>query len=298
MAVNENSKILQKSKYLSLIGLEIEKSSAKEVGALSFHPQAFIRTILPHSKQKGNTYKVKYKDYELFISSSESIPYGNIPRLLLNFVATEALRTNSREIDIGENLSQFMKKINLSTDGKTMKRFKNQADALFSANISLKIKRANGDTKLNLNIASVYDTWWTATKNKSKQSNLFPSRLILSQEFFELIREKNTPTDTRALAALKSSSLALDLYIFLTYRYFYLDKRVFIDWKSLMDQFGRGYENNKSGRQGFKKNVKTAMTKIKAVYKTANFNIEKDGLVLFPSPTHIPKKDTKYISKK
>ena len=36
------------------------------------------------------------------------LPYGNIPRLLLAWVCTEAVRTQSRELVLGASLSAFM----------------------------------------------------------------------------------------------------------------------------------------------------------------------------------------------
>ena len=46
------------------------------------------------------------------------LPYGTIPRLLLAWVSTEAVRTQSRELILGRSLSEFMRKLNIySTSG-------------------------------------------------------------------------------------------------------------------------------------------------------------------------------------
>ena len=36
-------------------------------------------------------------------------PYGNLPRLLMAWVCTEAVRTQSRELVLGRSLSEFMR---------------------------------------------------------------------------------------------------------------------------------------------------------------------------------------------
>ena len=36
------------------------------------------------------------------------LPYGNFPRLILAWVCTEAVRTQSRELVLGRSLSEFM----------------------------------------------------------------------------------------------------------------------------------------------------------------------------------------------
>ena len=37
------------------------------------------------------------------------LPYGNLPRLLLAWVSTEAVRTQSRELVLGRSLAEFMR---------------------------------------------------------------------------------------------------------------------------------------------------------------------------------------------
>ena len=39
----------------------------------------------------------------------QKLPFGNIPRLLLAWVCTEAVRTRSRELVLGKSLSEFMR---------------------------------------------------------------------------------------------------------------------------------------------------------------------------------------------
>ena len=42
------------------------------------------------------------------------LPYGNLPRLLLAWVCTEAVKTQSRELVLGRSLSGFMRKLGLA----------------------------------------------------------------------------------------------------------------------------------------------------------------------------------------
>ena len=43
----------------------------------------------------------------------QKLPFGNIPRLLLAWVSTEAVRTQSRVLVLGASLSEFMRKVGL-----------------------------------------------------------------------------------------------------------------------------------------------------------------------------------------
>ena len=45
------------------------------------------------------------------------LPYGIMPRLLLAWVCTEAVRTQSRELVLGRSLSEFMRSVGVYDDG-------------------------------------------------------------------------------------------------------------------------------------------------------------------------------------
>ena len=53
----------------------------------------------------------------LFASEKTKLPYGNLPRLLLAWVSTEAVRTQSRELVLGRSLAEFMRSVGINDDG-------------------------------------------------------------------------------------------------------------------------------------------------------------------------------------
>ena len=57
--------------------------------------------------------------YTLVMTSGfdNKLPYGNLPRLLLAWVSTEAVRTQSRELVLGRSLSEFMGKLGMDSVG-------------------------------------------------------------------------------------------------------------------------------------------------------------------------------------
>ena len=64
-------------------------------------------------------------------SGTAKLPFGHLPRLLLAWVTTEAVRTQSRVLVLGDSLSEFMRKLDIySTDGKAHKRLRNQMERL------------------------------------------------------------------------------------------------------------------------------------------------------------------------
>ena len=67
-------------------------------------------------------YKRVNGPYKLIMiaGGDNKLPYGNLPRLLLAWVSTEAVRTGSRVLILGDSLSEFMRTLGVySSDGKT-----------------------------------------------------------------------------------------------------------------------------------------------------------------------------------
>ena len=44
------------------------------------------------------------------------LPFGNLPRLLMAWLSTEAVRTQSRELVLGRSLSEFMRSLGINSD--------------------------------------------------------------------------------------------------------------------------------------------------------------------------------------
>jgi hypothetical protein len=112
---------------------------------------------------------------------------------------------------------------------------------------------------------------------------------ILTQKFFEQLIEAPVPLDLRAIKALKRSALSLDLYAWGTRRVSYLKRPLRISWASFQSSFGAGYAETPQGRSRFRGNAIEALHRVKAVYPQLRIEIRRDGVLLYPSMTHIPK---------
>ena len=69
------------------------------------------------------------------------LPYGTLPRLLLAWVCTEAVRTGRRELVLGRSLAEFMQQLGITNDSGGRRgdrtRLQNQMRRLFAAQVSL-----------------------------------------------------------------------------------------------------------------------------------------------------------------
>ena len=85
------------------------------------------------------------------------LPFGNLPRLLLAWVSTEAVRTQSRELVLGRSLSEFMRALGLepvgggATGART--RLRNQMRRLFNAHVQLVYADEQGEARVSSSVA-------------------------------------------------------------------------------------------------------------------------------------------------
>jgi hypothetical protein len=137
---------------------------------------------------------------------------------------------------------------------------------------------------LDMQVAPEGEYWWDV--KRPEQAALWGSWIELGEKFFNAVVAAPVPADMRALRALKQSPLALDLYVWATYRVFRVNRMgaVFISWSSLQEQMGTEY-----GRLGnFVQKAKGAFRKIRAVYPGLNLRYRRGGLMLSPSRTAVP----------
>ena len=79
---------------------------------LGFMARLLALCSLPRTNPGNRTqYKRVNGPYTLYMNTTadNKLPYGNLPRLILAWVCSEAVRTQSRELVLGKSLSGFMR---------------------------------------------------------------------------------------------------------------------------------------------------------------------------------------------
>jgi hypothetical protein len=195
------------------------------------------------------------------------LPYGTRPRLVMVHLSTEAVRTRSREIEIGESIRDFMKTLGIDTGGREYGRFKRQMEALAACRMILGMSTATRDITINTQPIKRFEAWLHPT---GEQRVMWPGVLELSQEFFETLINHAVPLDKRALGALQHSALCLDIYSWLAHRLHRIRGRVGVklSWDNLRSQFGQEYKNQKD----FKREFRNALYQVMAVYPQAKID--------------------------
>ena len=269
--------------------LAIEDEQAQEAGALGFMARAMVQATLPHRAVDGTYFERKNGAFTLSLLASPKIglPYGSIPRLLLAWVTTEAVKTKSRELELGDSMSAFMAELGLKPTGGangSITRLKNQTRRLFSATVAASYEDGEQIADMGYRLADKSVLWWHS--KDPEQAGLWKSTVTLSEHFFNEVIDRPVPIDMRAIKALKQSPMALDIYTWLTYRASYLKRPTVIPWASLALQFGSDYSRLRDFKHAFIDELK----KVVLVYGQVQVEVMEDGLVVKPSLTHISKK--------
>ena len=269
----------------------IEAEAARRAGALGFMARALVLTTMPHRAVQGNEFTRTNGAFTLSMlaPSKVGLPYGTIPRLLTAWLTTEAVRTKERQLPLGDSLSDFMRQLEMvPTGGRwgSITRLRDQTRRLFTTSVSCFYEEEGFEGEAGFRLADEHVLWWDP--KSPNQTNLFESFVTLSEPFFEELIQHPVPVDKRALKALRKSPLALDIYCWLTYRMSYLNKPTEIMWPALQVQFGSDYATDSVGVRNFKKAFLKRLTAVCLVYPEADVEDGTYGLILHPSPTHIP----------
>lgn len=278
------------SEYIS-----IEAQEAKEVGKLGYMARALVQATMPHKKlETGEIWGRRNGNFSILMQPGYTmkednkihcigLPYGTKPRLLMAFLCSEAVKNRSQEILLGNSLTEFMDHLKLiPTGGRwgTIPMLKEQMKRLFSATISFQYEDKKVEMSGGFRIASQAILFWDP--KLPDHSTLWGSKVILTDEFYREIIEHPVPIDMRAFLALKTSSMAIDIYCWLTYRMSYLSKPTQIPWVLLANQFGSDYTELRD----FKKNFLKQLKKVLIIYN-AKIDQYDHGLILKPTKTHV-----------
>ncbi len=278
--------------------MAIESEDAKQAGALGFMTRALAIATMPHRDPGTDVFQRTNGDFTLrmLAGSPEGLPFGSLPRMLVSWVSTECVRTQSPQLYLGDSLSEYMKELDLARTGGVrgnITRLGNQMSRLFGTMISANFSDEQNGLKKRFALRNVLmfddvDVWWE-TKTPDGEGR-WVGTLNVSKHFFEESRSAPIPIDLRVYRVLRNSPLALDIYTWLTYRFSYLSKPSgLIRWEALSNQFGSGYAADEQGLRNFKKAFLRELKRVLVIYTEARVRIVDDGIYLLPSPPHVKK---------
>lgn len=263
---------------------------ADERDTVGFLFSGWCQTALPHSRLKDDqVWLLKTNYVSLMVEPGNievdgqavkvGVPFGSRARLILLYLQTEAIRTQSREIELGRSLRVWLGKLGVPIGGKSIKDVRDQCLRLSRCRMSFQIQQNDKTGFINQNLVD------TAMFSNDSDGTLLET-VQLSERFFSELQRHPVPVNESAIRALSNNSMALDIYCWLAYRLRSLKEPTTITWAGLMPQFGAAWRDKKEFRRRFIENLNLAL----AVYPEARVEVIRGGLKMLRSCPSVPSK--------
>jgi len=277
-------------------GVTIDEQAAVLAGEIAGDPQ-FLHAVLcqlglPRNPTPSRTFErtsgraslrlLAGSVYDGLKWVDQPLPSGTRPRLVLIDLCSEAVRTRSPDVDIGNSVREFLRRLGIDAGGENMRHFRKQMLALSACHMTLAMPTPKGAAQIDAKPIDAFQAWHT---DESGQQALWPGRIRLTEKFFGSLVEHAVPLDCEAIARLQNSALALDVYSWLVHRLPRVRENngIALSWDALQGQFGQEYKD----RKNFKREFMGAVRKAADAYKDARIEAVSGGLKLLPSPPSV-----------
>lgn len=211
------------------------------------------------------------------------LPYGSIPRIIICYLSTEAKVTGERTVAIGRTIYDFVKKIGYTPSyiaNGTNEQVLEQLEKLYRTEFShdySESRHLEDGTKETFRHQKSFKIFDEKLSFESVKDNIVQQQMTsvtLSETFFNEIQTHSVPLRLEILKSLKRSPLALDLYVFISYRS-NTGRVIGIKLNDLMNQFAIDYE-----KWRFKQRLTTALKLVKAKWPECNALIKEHTLII------------------
>ena len=286
----------------SLVDLAAEILAA-ETNDFAATYAGFCLTSLPHRDPGVRIWERKNGRCSLLVEAGRiseggrwlecGLPFGSKARLILLYMQTMAIRDQSRFIELGGSLHEWMKRLGVPVGGKSYAYIREQARRLSACTMYLGYATDEGGeatTKTAIaNTILLAPSRRYGVETAPSQGSLWEERIELSQPFYELLQNHPVPVYEPAIRRLQNNSAALDVYVWLCYRLHVLQEPTPISWARLKEQFGLQYATTYQFRPKFRDTLALAL----AVYPDARIKETKTGVTLYPSDPAVAKRHLK-----
>lgn len=251
----------------------------------------FAMTALPHKAlreaiwiRQGGNIKLRVESGADAQDKIVGLPYGAIARMILLYLQTEAVKTQSREIELGRSMNQWLASMGVSNGGKNYQMVREQSRRLSLCRLTF--YRVEEHATMVTNGSFVRDA--ILPTQDGNQLPLWRETIRLDEGFYQSLLQHPLPVRETAIREIAHRSMALDVYVWLAYRLHRLAKPTHVSWKALFDQFGGGFHRLRDFRAKFREPLVLAL----AAYPEADVEIQEKGVRLCPSAPPIPHRST------
>lgn len=217
------------------------------------------------------------------------VPYGNLARMILIYLQTQAITTASPCIEIGPSMRAWMQRMGVATSGKNYRTLKEQMLRFTASRMTFSWPEGSG--KIGFRRVNLIQSGIMVPEDldgDGLQGRLWSMDGIeLDRDFWKALQRHSVPVEEAAVAQLSANAMALDIYVWLAYRLHALSGPVKVPWAALHQQFGQTYKSRAQFKERFWRPLSLAL----ACYEDANVDADQErGLTLHPSRPPIARK--------
>jgi hypothetical protein len=267
------------------------KILADDTERMGISHAGFALTSLPHRHTNATVWQRDGYRVKLVLESGRDestkwvgLPYGSKARMILLYLQTQAIRNNSREVELGPSMRSWLTAMGAHTGGMTYRQVTEQTCRISACRLTFFTHL--DELRLRQNGAFVDQEITLFSNPDGRQQLLWQESVTINELFFNSLKQHPVPLAENALRNISSSSFAIDVYIWLAYRLHILEKAVPIGWPAIHAQFGAGFKHVRHLKPTFLGALKLAQT----VYPGSRIDIDwETGIVLHPSPPPVAK---------
>ena len=200
------------------------------------------------------------------------VPHGSKARLILLYLQTEAVKTNSRIVELGTSMRRWLCSMGVTITGPNYREVRRQAQKIERALVSFTF--TGEDATISWQDTIIRGSFERPCSNELRT-------VELSESFFKVLTERPVPVCEAAIRFLSERCMALDLYLWLAYRLHSLQRPTPVSWPALHSQFGAATHHLKHFKPRFAREIEAAL----AAYPDARVDLTEDGIRLHPSPS-------------
>jgi len=266
----------------------------------------YVHTILtqcflPYKDPKATHWKRKNGKYSIILTAGFlddpaeggdiiplGLPFGAKPRLFQSYICTKAIKHQSRVIPVERSMTAMIHELGFDARGGkrgSINSFKEQVNRFARCRFDIVILDAEASTQTYIKAEPIesFKVWFALDPH---QHSFWPSEIVLTDQFYQSLKDHAIPYDFRALRSIQNKPRALDIYLWMTQRLHRIppSKPLLMRWKDLYEMFG-----GQSSKKEFKRNFPADIRAARLAYPDARIEEHKEGYLFRASPAPVPK---------
>ncbi len=126
------------------------------------------------------------------------VPYGARARMILLYLQTQAVRTNSPQVGLGRSMRDWMERMGLAVGGETARSLREQSARISACSLKF-FWDGDEDESRGFKRGAIVDSGLQFAVNDSSQGNLWEDQVVLDPTFYKTWGRPNSRVTSRQI---------------------------------------------------------------------------------------------------